>query len=135
MLETEFSYKDSVFNCSYKGYFNKGDPIKNTTEFYEGIEFPVDLVSKIDPSVETLDLEFEHGNLREITIQFKDSMLKSKIAEIFNLPTERRLFPENVVDIGYGENISASNQPVNTKYTKFLTIDGFDHIGAGEVEN
>ena len=135
ILETEFSYKDPVFNCDYKDYVNKGDPIKNTTEYYEGIKFPDSLVSKIDLSVETLELEFEHGNLREISIQFKDSILKSKISEIFELPTKRSKFPDNITDIGYGENIPASNKPVNLNYTRWLTIEGFDHMGAGEMEN
>lgn len=135
MLETEFSYKDPVFNCDYKDYVNKGDPIKNTTEYYEGIKFPDRLVSKIDLSVETLELEFEHGNLREISIQFKDSMLKSEIAKLFELPKERSEFPDNLTDIGYGENIPASNKPVNLNYTRWLTIEGFDHMGAGEMEN
>jgi len=135
ILETEFSYKDPVFNCDYKDYVNKGDPIKNTTEYYEGIKFPDSLVSKIDLSVETLELEFEHGNLREISIQFKDSILKSKISEIFELPTKRSKFPDNITDIGYGENISASNKPVNLNYTRWLTIEGFDHMGAVEMEN
>ncbi|TRZ71182.1 MAG: WG repeat-containing protein [Bacteroidetes bacterium] len=135
MLESEFSFKDPVFNCDYKGYINKGDPIKNNVEYYEGITFPLSLVPKIHPSIKILNLEFEHGNLREIFIEFKDSLLKSKIAEIFDLPTERTSFPDNIIDIGYGENISASNKPIDPKFTKWLIIYGFDHIGAGEVGN
>jgi hypothetical protein len=50
MLEQELAYKDSVFNCSYKNYVNKGDPCKNIKAYYEGVVFPNALAAKVDSS-------------------------------------------------------------------------------------
>ena len=133
MLEEEFSYKDSVFNCSYKNYENKGDPCKNTKEYYEGIEFPANLTSKISPLIKDLVFDFEHGNLREIRITFKDSIAIEKVKEIFNLPVKKD-FPENIMDIYYGENVYSKDKPVNPNYTRWLNIVGFEHMGAGDVD-
>jgi hypothetical protein len=133
ILETEFSFRDSVFNCDYKNYVNTGDPCKKIIEYYEGIQIPDNLVKKLHPFLKYIDLEFEHGNLREITLTFTDSLLKDKIKEIFNLPLERSKFPNNILKIDYGENIISRDKPINSNYTKWLIITGFDHIGAGEV--
>ena len=134
MLEKEFSYRDSVFNCDYKNYVNKGDPCKHTDEYYEGIKFPIELASKIAPSIKKITFDFEHGNLREIAITFQDSLMKDQIIQMFNLPIARTNFPDNVMDIEYGENIFSKEKPVNPGYTKWLTIVGFEHIGAGDAD-
>lgn len=133
MLETEFNFKDSVFNCNHKNYINKGDPCKKIDEYYEGIKIPDDLIKKIDPSFKEINLDFEHGNLREITITFQDSILKNKIREMFNLPIENMKFPNNVISIDYGDDIYSKEKPIDTNYTKWLIITGFDHIGAAEA--
>jgi len=134
MLEKEFSYRDSVFNCDYKNYVNKGDPCKKTDEYYEGLKFPIEWASKIDRSIKDITFDFEHGNLREITIMFQDSLLKNQIIQKFNLPLARTNFPDNIMDIGYGENIFSKEKPINQNYTKWLTITGFEHMGAGDVD-
>jgi hypothetical protein len=134
MLETEFSFKDSVFNCAYKNYINKGDPCKKTKEYYEGINFPEHLVAKVHPSVKEMDLKFEHGQLQEITITFKDSLLKDKIRQLFNLPAKKDSLPANVMSIGYGENVYSKDKPSNPKYTRWLSITCFEHMGAGDVD-
>lgn len=134
MFEKEFSYRDTIFNCNYKNYVNKGDPCKNTKEYYEGINFPVELASKVNSSIKDINLEFEHGKLRQISITFKDSLLKNEIHQIFNLPTARKDFPDNVMEIQFDENIFSEEKSINTNYTKRLTITGFEHIGSGEVD-
>ncbi len=134
MLESEFSYKDSVFNCGKKSYVNKGDPCKNTTEYYEGIKFPNNLASKVNPLIKEINLDFEHGNLREVTITFRDSILKNKVREIFNLPQSGSSMPENVTNIGFGENVFSKEKPFDANYTRWLSITSFDHMGAGDVD-
>ncbi len=134
MLETEFGYRDSIFNCDYKNYENDGDPCKNTKEYYEGIEFPDGLVGKIHPLIKNIRLEFERGSLRELTVTFKDSILKSEIKKYFNLPLDKSKFPQNIQDIKYGENVYSNDKPVNENYTRWLNIIGFEHMGRGDVD-
>lgn len=133
MLESEFSYRNSVFNCDYKKYSNDGDPCVNTKEYYEGLEFPAHLVSKVHPLIKDITLDFEHGDLREIAITFSDSIRKDRVRKLFNLPEESE-YPENIMQILYGENVYSKDKPVNPEYTRWLTITGFEHMGAGDVD-
>ena len=133
LLQKEFNYRDSIFNCDYKNYVNNGDPCKNAEEYYEGISIPVFLVKRLHPQIKEINLDFEHGNLRVINITFEDSMLISSLTESFKLPNSKSEFPENITDIDFGESIFSNEKPINPNYTKWLVITGFDHIGAGEV--
>ena len=81
-----------------------------------------------------INLEFEHGNLRQISITFKDSLLINQIQQMFNLPLVKTDFPDNVTEINYGDDVNSLEKPVNPDYTKWLIIEGFEHIGAGDVE-
>ena len=134
LLETEFQYRDSLFNCDNKNYVNKGDPCKKTDEYYEGIKIPDELIKKISTSFSKINLAFEHGNLREITITFQDSLLKDSIPTMFNLPKDKKTYPDNITNIDYGDAIYAKDKPINLQYTKWLIITGFDHVGAGDVD-
>jgi len=126
ILQTELSYTDSKFNCSYKNYKNNGDPCVKTEEYYEGVVIPNKIAGTIHPLIEDIDLSFEHGNLREITITFKDSVEISTVKKIFSLPKSISHYPINVTDINY--------KPTNPNYTRWLSITGFDHVGAGDVD-
>lgn len=134
IIETEFGYRDPVFNCSKKNYVNKGDPCKNTDAYYEGLVFPQWLGSKIHAAIKDIRFDFEGGRLREIAITFMDSLAKEKIREWFKLPTEGVALPENILSISYGENVFSNDRPVNPAYTRWLNIIGFEHMGAGDVD-
>ncbi len=95
------------------------------------VHIPDSLFSKINPSIKDIRLEFEHGSLREVEITFKDSMLISDIKTRFALSDT---VPENIMEMHYGDNIGSKNKPVNPKYTRWLTIYGFEHMGAGDVD-
>lgn len=134
MLESEFSYRDPIFNCDYKNYENKGEPCKKADEYYEGIQIPVNLIKKIHPAIKTIVLDFEKGRLREIWIAFEDNLSKDKIKEMFDLPSERNMFLNNVANIDYGDNVFSNDKSIDPNYTKWLIITGFDHIGGADVE-
>jgi len=134
ILETEFKYRDSVFNCDYKNYVNKGDPCVKTDEYYEGLTIPAELFKKINPAIKEINLDFEHGSLRELTITFRDSLLKDKIREMFNLPAENGTLPDNIMIINFGENVFSNDKPADPNYTRWLTVTGFEHMGAGDVD-
>ncbi len=91
------------------------------------------MAQRIHPAIKSMQLEFEHNSLREITITFKDSLAISRVRDIFQLPANRQGFPENVQEIGYGENIFSKRKPVNPAYTIWLTITGFDHMGSADM--
>ena len=133
IFEQELQYKDSIFNCSNKNYVNKSDPCNNTEAYYEGMEIPDSVAQKIHPLIANLSLDFEVGNLREITVTLKDSIKKTDLIEIFHLPSVTN-FPENIMDIRLGENIHAKDKPTNDNYTKWFSLTGFDHQGAADVE-
>ena len=59
MLESEFNFKDSLFNCNYKNYVNNGDPCNKTAEYYQGIKIQAELYKKIHPSIKDISLDFE----------------------------------------------------------------------------
>jgi hypothetical protein len=132
MLETEFSYRDSVFNCDNKNYVNHGDPYVNTVEYYEGVEIPDSLAEKIHPLIKEIDLKFEYGGLQAMNITLKDSILKSDAKRIFNLPFDDTHLPDNVMKITYGENVYSLDKPTNPDYTRWIGIIGFDHQGSGD---
>jgi hypothetical protein len=134
ILQTEFKYRDTVFNCDNKNYLNKGDPCKKTNEYYEGIIIPVGLSEKIHPDVKDMHLDFEHGSLRELTITFRDSLSIDKVRTMFNLPAENGNLPKNIISISFGENIYSKDKPADPNYTKWLTVTGFEHMGAGEAD-
>ena len=121
-LEKTFGHKDKKFNCSLKNYVNKGDPCKNTEAYYEGPAFPDSLARKLHPEAKSIQLSWEHGELQAITIFFDKDMTDKKIEQDFNLPQSNN-YPGNI------NNISTGNctEPC-------LSITGFDHMGAGELE-
>jgi len=133
ILETELGFRDPVFNCSFKNYVNKGDPCKNTTAYYEGIVFPDALAARIHPSVKSMQFDFEGGRLREVRITFKDSVSKEDIKKWFGLPMGNAL-PENIMTIDYGDNVYSNEKPADPAYTRWLTLTGFEHMGAGDVD-
>jgi hypothetical protein len=67
-LEQVFGHRDRRFNCSRKGYVNEGDPCKKTKAYYEGPVFPKSKAKEVHPLLNTIDLEWEHGELRAVTL-------------------------------------------------------------------
>lgn len=134
IIEKHFDYRDSIFNCDHNNYINKGDPCVLTDAYYEGIQFPSALTSKISPLIKDIGLSFENGSLQEIVVTFKDSIAKNKVEELFKLPKDKVKLPEDIMRIDYGDNIYSSDKPVDTNYTKWLTITAFEHISAPDMD-
>lgn len=124
-LEKEFGYKDVRFNCSLKNYKNAGDPCKNTEAYYEGITFPEKYVKKINPAIKSIDLSWEHGELQSVSLSFKSKLATKKIRHLFKLPVNENGVHANIM--------SYSIQDCHKSYN-CLTLQGFDHMGAGDVD-
>lgn len=114
-LEKEFGHKDKKFNCSQKKYINKGDPCKNTEEYYEGPEISQALSTKVDPKIESIHLSWEHGDLQNVSITLKRKYSEKELRESFKLP--------------HGASIQECSK-INT----CIVLNGFDHMGAGDVD-
>ncbi len=124
-LEREFKHKHPRFNCSLKNYQNEGDPCKNTEAYYEGVEFPASKVNEVDPSISTISLSWEHGDLQSVSIAFKAKANESQIRTKFHLPVKEQNPRQNVM--------SYSIQDCSLK-SNCLFLQGFDHLGEADVE-
>jgi hypothetical protein len=134
MFQTEYGWRDSVFNCDYKNYVNKGDPCKNDKEYYEGVDIPDSISEKVNPAISELLMDFEHGNLQQLVISLKDSMEVNKAKELFRLPSSKETLPDNVLSVDYGQDMVTPDKPVSSNYTKAIVIIGFEHMGSGDVD-
>lgn len=114
-LETHFSYRDKKFNCSLKNYENKGDPCKNTDEYYEGPSFPTGKEALVNKRFKAVELSWERGNLQKISITLDRKYKEKEVHKYFKLP----------------EN--ASIQDCSNKETCIIFL-GFEHQGSGDVD-
>jgi hypothetical protein len=117
MLETTFGYRDERFNCSLKGYKNNGDPCIDYKEYYEGPEFPQNLVKKVHPHLESIGLFWEGGMLQHLWLSFDNKPTQAQICADFGIDPNRNY--KNIM------SIDADNGS--------LSIQGFDHTGAGDI--
>ncbi len=124
-LEKKFKHRDPRFNCDLKNYLNKGDPCKNTDAYYEGFEFPQELVPKIHSQIQRISLAWERGSLQAINLHFKSRLKETDIRKSFGLPQETFNPRPNVM--------SYSIQDCHKDYNCLL-LQGFDHMGAGDVD-
>lgn len=124
-LERELNVRDKRFNCSTKGYENKGDPCKETEAYSEGPAVPDSVLGKLDPDLTTLELSWEHGELQAATLTFDGVLTKAEAYQRVGLPPAGQPLPENV---------QAAKVEACSKATTCLTLTGFDHMGAGDVD-
>ncbi|MDR2583349.1 MAG: fibrobacter succinogenes major paralogous domain-containing protein [Fibromonadaceae bacterium] len=124
MMEKTFGYKDERFNCSLKGYENKGGPCENTDEYYEGPAFPSSLIKKVHPWLSGISLSWEHGGLQGIVFWFDRELTEEQVLKSFGF-TSKENHPGNIMSLD-AENGSNPNG-------SFLQLQGFDHNGAADV--
>ena len=114
-LEREFRSRDEKFNCSLKGYENRGDPCRNTKAYYEGPRFPQHKAKDVHPLFQSIELGWEHGQLQNLIVTLSRKMAEKDVRQTLGLP----------------ENVSV--QPCSATRTCIVLI-GFDHMGAGESQ-
>ena len=123
-MEKTLGYRDAKFNCALKNYKNHGGPCRNTKAYYEGPKFPQRLASRVHPLATYIGLDWEHGNLRQITVNLKGMFSEQEVRDAFKVPKE----------FTYRDNVmSVDVQNCSTGMT-CLNITGFDHIGSGDVD-
>lgn len=124
-LERELGVRDKRFNCSTKGYENKGDPCKETEAYYEGPAVPDSVLDRLDPGLTTVELSWEHGALQAATLTFDGVLTQAEAFERVGLPPTGQPLPANV---------QRAKVEACSKAATCLTLTGFDHQGAGDVE-
>ena len=125
-LEKAFGAKDRRFNCTLKGYVNRGDPCKNTKAYYEGPVFPAGKAGEVNPLAREIRLAWEHGDLQEVQVTLVKRLGEEEVRKAFKLPASKtKTLPAHVTRI--------SIQQCGKDATCIL-VEGFDHIGAGEVD-
>jgi hypothetical protein len=87
MLEKEFQYVDTKFNCSLADYSNEYDPCKNPRKYYEGPLFPKAFAHKVHPKAVGIDLSWEQGVLYNTVVFFDKSTTDDEIRKSFHLPS------------------------------------------------
>jgi hypothetical protein len=122
MLEKSFGHRDAKFNCGLTAYQNHGDPCRRVAEYVEGPSFPDSLAAKIDPEVRHVELSWEHGELQSVSFQFNkkvsEAEAKSRLRVAAKLPV----------------NVESVDFQACSKQGPCLTLTGFDHQGAGDVD-
>ncbi len=125
MLETQFGVIDPVFNCSTLGEEHEtGDPCKNTIAYYSGIELPADFGPRVHPSIEFLELSWEHGELQNLTIHFGKAMTDSDVEGLLGFS----------LDGPHPSNIMSVSKQQCGKVQSCVMLLGFDHAGAGDMD-
>jgi hypothetical protein len=124
-LEKSFGVRDIRFNCSLKGYVNNGDPCKNPDAYDEGPAFPAGKESLIDSAVSSVSLSWEHGELQSVSLELKKKMTPARVRKLFRLPEKMDGTRENVLSVDIQDC---------GKNSTCLEIQGFDHMGAGDVD-
>jgi len=122
MLEKSLGHREPKFNCSLRSFKANENPCDSA--YYEGFEFPAALVSKVNPLLASIDLEWEHGQLQSVSFDFKKKIDPVSLKNAFGFSAGRGL-PPNIIGVDVQD---CSHDGV------CLVIDGFDHIGAGDAE-
>ena len=118
MMEKTFGYRHERFNCSLRNYVNNGDPCFNTGEYNEGPQFPENLTEKVHPWMKEIFLNWEGGVLQTVVFLFDKPRSEEQILKEFGIDPDN--LPDNIFEV--------------SAYERSLTIIGFEHFGAGEID-
>jgi hypothetical protein len=121
LVERELAHRDAQFHCGAKPG-PSGDPCKNTKAYYAGPVLPAELAAKLHPLAEGVTLAFEHGQLQLITLTFSAPVSEATVRADLGLPAPGAALPDNMSRLWLTDD------------GKSLMIEGFDHMGAGDVD-
>ena len=117
MMEKTFGHRDARFNCSLTNYKNEGDPCDKWEEWYEGPKFPENLVKKVHPWMKSINIDWEGGMMQAASFSFDEEHSEAEILSEFGIDPDN--LPNNINWIDAQDS--------------FLYIEGFMHMGAGDV--
>ena len=122
-MEKTLGHRDPRFNCNLKSA-KPGDPCIDTNAYYAGPTFPPSLATRVHPLASDIDLDFEHADLRMVSIKLTGKFSDAEVRTAFGLPGDAAR-PQNIMSISVHDCSLVST---------CLTLQGFEHIGAGDVD-
>jgi len=127
-LEKSLGHRDPTFNCALVSYTPATNPCTAGAALYEGPAFPTALAARLHPRASEVEIGFEHGNLRSIFVVLRGAFTPPQVTAALGLPADGKL-PENVMSL----SVEVSDAGTATPTTRLL-IQGFDHLGPGDVD-
>ncbi len=114
-LETNFGTHDPIFRCGARlsAKLKRAD---------RGPQFPVEKSAEVNLLVSKIELEWEHGELRQVTLTLPRKMSRLEVWNAFHYPDDAHR-PANVMSIDV--------QDCSQKETCVL-LQGFDHQGPND---
>lgn len=129
LLERELGYRDAKFNCALGGYANAGSACANVEAYFEGPVFPISRVGRISPMLSSVEIAYQGGQVRAITLLLKERLGEAQIRQHLRLPASDAL-PTHISAIRYdGCRPDSGGQACN-----LVLIEGFDHKGAEDAD-
>lgn len=122
-LEKRWGHRDEKWNCDLKGWNRSGDPCDDTEPYYGGPATPDSVAKRMGPRLWEIDLEWEHGDLRSVSLAFDGPVTEAEARRTFGLPPEG--VPPGLMFI--------SLQDCSRRGT-CLIVEKFEHQGAGDVD-
>lgn len=138
-LEQTLGHRDPRFNCALSHYQAPTDPCHDTDRYDEGPAFPPRLASRVHPLATDVELTWEHGQLQQLTLTLKGTLDAAQVRRAFGLPdtegsaTPEDGLPENIMSAQI-ESSPASLPGEGSQGSTSITLTGFEHMGAGDVE-
>lgn len=87
-MEKTFQHKDRKFNCTSKTPILEGDPCVHVDAYYaKGPAFPRKLLAKIDKDLDGIEIEWEHGDMISLSLDFKAPLSICEVVRRYALPT------------------------------------------------
>jgi hypothetical protein len=120
MLERH-GQRDPAFNCT-SPKAPTGDPCRDTDSYDRGPKFPEALVAKVSPTIAAIQVEWEHGDLQSLALHFKPEVTREAIERAF------------AVAAGPERHSNVMSADIQGGSSLLLQMQGFDHMGAGDVE-
>jgi hypothetical protein len=136
LLKT-LNYEDEKFKCGAK-LSKKPDPRDDS--WNAGPVFPKEKAKLIHPLLSNLEIDWEHGDVRVLTFTFEKELSVQAVQRIFNLPRTKEDWDTyyNVIQNIEYDNLTEDQirtSDLKLQFVKSLTLTGFEHMGAGDIES
>ena len=131
MLERDFETKDAKFTCALRNYVHVSNVCDPDSPYYEGPEFPAGKAARIMEQFDEIRVAHEHGEVQSVTVVLKQRLTQSAIRTLLGLPISPRApLPANLASV----DIQGCRPDGASQICNLVVIEGFEHMGAGDVD-
>ena len=124
MMDKEWGHRDPKFNCDTTEVAT-GDPCVDTDNYYAGPAFAPKRVRNLNHQAKMVRLDWEHGDLRAVSVHLEGTFTEGQVFQMLDIPQDwQNTYPnlQNVMVQDCGKDVTC------------VIFEGFDHMGAGEVD-